>query len=169
MDGGKPHLKFVGLNGALNTDVNYEVDQEYNVTVSVTDQVATSAINVVVPVIDMNDNTPYFTTGHTTGNGATLLDHGPTLAEVQVQEGTGNNVVVYRAQAEDLDTNLGGNAALHIAGHNDAITFAMLPGLDASLFNFNNGELQFKTSAAVGTYSVNVTATDEASHTVNRR
>jgi len=145
---GEQELHFVG--GGPLSRVNYEVKPEYNVTVSVTDANGSTSLNVIVPVVDVNDNAPLITTGES----------------VNVQEGASTALVVYRAESEDLDSvsNLAGNAF---------VQYSLQPGgADNGKFSFVNGELRFLnlptvTGSANGdnTYDVMVGAFDGSSMT----
>lgn len=112
---GIPELHFIGA-GPLSK-VNFEAKQEYNVTISVTDVIGSTALNIIVKVDDLNDNAPVVSTG----------------SRVNVQEGTtggSTGTVVYRAEANDRD-----------AG-DDNFVFTK-SGADSAQFTFVNGELRF--------------------------
>ncbi|MGD9879913.1 MAG: peroxidase family protein [Reyranella sp.] len=115
---GLPELHFVG-GGSLSA-VNYEVKPEYNVTVSVTDSNGSTALNVIVPVHDVNDNAPVITSG----------------SSINVHEGAPTSTVIYRAESEDLDT-----VATAPVGF---VAYSLQPGgADNGNFTFVNGELRF--------------------------
>jgi Ca2+-binding RTX toxin-like protein len=153
---GEQELHFIG--GGPLSRINYEAKTEYNVTISVTDGNGSTALNIVVPVQDVNDNAPVITTGNS----------------VNVQHGTSTSTVIYRAESEDLDT-------VHTLPGvpNDGSTYvqySLAPDLDFADFTFTNGELRFLNSPDVDApadgngdniYEVNVRAFD-GTHTTTQ-
>lgn len=113
---GGPVLRFIGGGGGSFT--NYEAKPTYSVTVNVADGSGGSSINYTLNITDVNDNRATIVSG----------------AQVNVQENTGTNVVVYRVAANDLDT------------VGPVLTYSLVAGLggeDNALFSMVDGEVRF--------------------------
>jgi Ca2+-binding RTX toxin-like protein len=110
-------LHFIG--GGPLSKVNYEVKPFYHVTVNVADANGTSSTNYTLNITDINDNRAVIT----------------STDQLDVQENTATNVVVYRVQGTDLDT------------VGPALTYSLAPGgADNALFTMTNGEVRFINS-----------------------
>lgn len=138
-NGGNIDLVFIGAGGG--SFVNYEAKPVYHVTVTATDALGGSAVNVTVNVDDINDNAPTVTSAR----------------RVNVSEGAGPSSIIYYANATDLDST------------GEAIVFS-LSGADAASFNLTpEGELTFVSAPLAGLasdangdniYDVSITASD---------
>ncbi len=111
-------LRFIGGGGGSWT--NYEAKPVYHVTVNAAlGGVVTSSVNYTLNITDVNDNRSVFTSGDT----------------VTVAENVANNIVIYRAQATDLDT------------VGSTLTYSLAPGvLDNNRFTMTNGEVRFNAA-----------------------
>jgi serralysin len=114
-------LKFIG--GGPASFANFEAKPVYHVTVNVTDNLGTDAINYTLNVTDTNDNRATIISGN----------------HVNVQENINTNVVAYRVAGTDLDT-VGPALSYSLVagvGGEDNLKFTMVG---------NNGEIRFVAS-----------------------
>ncbi|MCE1199167.1 MAG: Ig-like domain-containing protein, partial [Marinilabiliales bacterium] len=121
-------------NYELPTDVG--ANNVYEVQVTVTDsQGATDSQDISVEITNVNDETPVITSN---GGGTTA-----TISVVQ------NTTAVTTVTATDSD-------------NGDVLTYSLQSGTYSGLFSIDgsSGVLQFKTGAAVGSYSLVVVVTD---------
>ena len=123
-------LNFIGGNGLLPgipgaSHVNFEAKDVYHVTLSVNDGNGGSVLNYTLNITDVNDNRATITSG----------------ANLNVQEGTATNVVVYRVASSDLDT------------VGPAPTYSLVAGVggeDNARFTMVNGEVHFNVAPVFG-------------------
>ncbi|MDD3079731.1 MAG: Ig-like domain-containing protein [Paludibacter sp.] len=132
-------LTFVSTPDYENpTDIG--LNNVYNVQVTVTDtQGAADVQEIAVSVTNINDNTPVI-----------ISDGGGATASVNVLQ---SSLAVTIVKATDAD-----------AG--DVITYSISGGTNAALFNIDvvTGNVSFKSAAQIGSYTVQVKATDRAGH-----